>query len=470
MSLQIFLHGKIQGIEEFLRNASGDFEARAQWITLLSEILPRALLAEFGLSKMLLGSSGGGQFLVVLPEEFRSRAAEFCAGAAAALAERSGGLLRLIFAITENLGEWVDIRKRLLVELLERSGTPAAGSGSSLFAEPVSTQAEPFSEVFRSGAVIGWSPECPAVISERDGKFTWSLGEEIPFADHAAPDDDGSAPASPDALASRSAGRWIWGVLRADVDSFGEMLRKSNTIEEHLQLSMMYKTFVVGELQMRCSLPEFWQKVRVLYAGGQSFAVVGAWDALIGLAREMQRMFALFVDANVRELAGTEGKSVSMALALADDDDATLAGVYGEAGDKLAIAKAAGRDSIWVLGRILEWKQLADAAESRVTMTRLIRDFGVSKQFLDELAAFYSDSSDTIVSPGVRKTNVRVDRPWRFYRRLDAVLGTQARGREFARLRSDLISDFTGRRASNIRLRPQGRVALEWARLETGAI
>jgi len=33
----------------------------------LSEVLPRALLAELGLSKMLLGSSGGEQFLVVLP-------------------------------------------------------------------------------------------------------------------------------------------------------------------------------------------------------------------------------------------------------------------------------------------------------------------------------------------------------------------------------------------------------------------
>jgi hypothetical protein len=59
-----------------------------------------------------------------------------------------------------------------------------------------------------------------------------------------------------------------------------------------------------------------------------------------------------------------------------------------------------------------------------------------------------------------------VDRPWRFYRRLNAVLGSN-RSKEFQRLRSDLISDFTGRRASNVRLRPQGRVALEWAKLET---
>src|SRR5690349_16681085 len=108
MSLQVFLHGKIPGIEEFLRNAGDDFVVRAQWVTLLSEVLPRALLAEFGLSKVLLGSSGGGQFLLVLPEEFRARAIEFCHRASDAILERSGGALTLAFSTTENLGSWTD--------------------------------------------------------------------------------------------------------------------------------------------------------------------------------------------------------------------------------------------------------------------------------------------------------------------------------------------------------------------------
>ena len=42
---------------------------RSQWITLIGEALPRALLAELGLARILLGSSGGGQFLIVLPGE-----------------------------------------------------------------------------------------------------------------------------------------------------------------------------------------------------------------------------------------------------------------------------------------------------------------------------------------------------------------------------------------------------------------
>ena len=40
--------------------------------------------------------------------------------------------------------------------------------------------------------------------------------------------------------------------------------------------------------------------------------------------------------------------------------------------------------------------------------------------------------------------------------------------REFQKLRAELVSDFTGKKAAHVRLRPQGRVALEWTRLEIG--
>ena len=84
MPEQILLQGKILGTEEFLlagpaegrsvRSAGEDLLAgKSQWITLLCEVLPRALLAELGLARILLGSSGGGQFLVVLPGEAFAR-------------------------------------------------------------------------------------------------------------------------------------------------------------------------------------------------------------------------------------------------------------------------------------------------------------------------------------------------------------------------------------------------------------
>src|SRR5207302_9937933 len=80
MSVQILLQGRILGTEAFLLSGSGDeldFAGRAQWLSLLSEVLPRAILAELGLAKILLGSSGGEQFLIVLAGGVRARAGEF---------------------------------------------------------------------------------------------------------------------------------------------------------------------------------------------------------------------------------------------------------------------------------------------------------------------------------------------------------------------------------------------------------
>ena len=109
MSEQILLQGKILGTEEFLLAGSGEgrssrsagedlLAGRSQWITLLCEALPRALLAELGLARILLGSSGGGQFLLVLPGEEREAAETFLSAAARQIAELSSGQARLIWA------------------------------------------------------------------------------------------------------------------------------------------------------------------------------------------------------------------------------------------------------------------------------------------------------------------------------------------------------------------------------------
>src|SRR5689334_8708276 len=132
MPEQILLQGKILGTEEFLLAGSGEgrsarggpsgpgedlLAGRSQWISLLCEVLPRALLAELGLSRMLLGSSGGGQFLIVLSDAQRQAAEEFLSAAARQVAELSSGHVKLIWGITDNLGDWAVIRKRINEDL-----------------------------------------------------------------------------------------------------------------------------------------------------------------------------------------------------------------------------------------------------------------------------------------------------------------------------------------------------------------
>src|ERR1700730_961719 len=138
MSLQIFREGKILGVDDcLLAPASQDpdqvFTGRSHWISLLSEVLPRALLAELGLAKILLRFSGGSQFLVVLPEESRAPAEAFLAAASKEIGALSAGALKLVWSMTENLGDWSDVRRRLEERLDRGRAAPAAEARKGLF-------------------------------------------------------------------------------------------------------------------------------------------------------------------------------------------------------------------------------------------------------------------------------------------------------------------------------------------------
>jgi hypothetical protein len=168
MSVQILLQGKLLGVEEFLpagQPAEPLLTGRLSWVSLLSEILPRALIAELGLSKMLLGSSGGEQFLVVLPEEVRGPTEEFLTTARQGVRELSQNRLELFWAITENLGDWTVVRKRLNDEFQRKQGTPLASTGwggARPVLEPEPEYFEDLGKSLRDAGSVGWSPESPA--------------------------------------------------------------------------------------------------------------------------------------------------------------------------------------------------------------------------------------------------------------------------------------------------------------------
>ena len=483
MSVQVFLQGKILGIEEFLLSAAAaeaselQLAGRSHWIALLSEILPRALLSEFGLARILLGSSGGGQFLIVLPLEAREQAEAFLSAAAAQMKALCGGQVSLVWASTENLGDWSVVRKRLNEAMLRKRGTPAASAGPELF-EPQPAAAPPVAEEYFADLATrmpdapdaGWSPEKPGMALLGEGRHKWPFGDgddAIRFARHIALVEDVHTPASAAELGARAHGSPLFGVLRGDVDNFGIRLRRAESIQEHLQLSQMYRQFFAGELGVLCSMPDYWRNVTILYAGGDDFAVYGAWDALIPLARELQRLFHRLSEENLKDFPGPEGKTITMSVAVAQRADASLVSVYDEAGQRLEAAKSSAKDSFSLLGRTLEWKQVGDAAEIKDSLVRMVTEFGASPQFLPELAGFYREplAAPANAQPVRRGRGSLFERPWRIHRRLSRV-ASATREREFQKVRSNLITELIGK-GTQVKLRPAGRVALEWARLTT---
>ena len=79
--------------------------------------------------------------------------------------ELSQNRLELLWAITENLGDWTVVRKRLNDEFQRKQGTPLAATG---FAQPDATSEadsdyfESLGRSLRDAVDVGWSPESPA--------------------------------------------------------------------------------------------------------------------------------------------------------------------------------------------------------------------------------------------------------------------------------------------------------------------
>ena len=110
-----------------------------------------------------------------------------------------------------------------------------------------------------------------------------------------------------------------------------------------------------------------------------------------------------------------------MALALAPAEDASLGAVFEEAGQRLEAAKSADKDCIWLLGRTLEWKQFAEAAELKDSLMRMVADFGCSPQYLRDLCGIYRETQSKMSRRQARRMGG--ERPWRYHRRIRRILG-----------------------------------------------
>ena len=138
-------------------------------------------------------------------------------------------------------------------------------------------------------------------------------------------------------------------------------------------------------------------------------------------------------------------------------------------------AKSADKDCFWLLGRTLEWKQFAEASELKELLMKMVSEFGCSPQYLRDLCGIYRESQARVSRRQARKQGG--ERPWRYHRRIRRILSasreagqTRSRQRgEYEKARTALIADLIGRSAVTVKLRPAGRVALEWARLAAEA-
>jgi hypothetical protein len=114
------------------------------------------------------------------------------------------------------------------------------------------------------------------------------------------------------------------------------------------------------------------------------------------------------------------------------------------------------------MGRVLEWKQLGNAADLKDLIIRMMAEVPSGRQLLYELRGIYGK----MPGAGTVGADPQLKKVWRFHRRLNLILGN-ARDREFQKQKTHLIGEIVGRSTTQVKLRPAGLVALQWARLSS---
>lgn len=453
MSIQIFVEAKITPRHDFLRaTAPEESLGRHIYLSLLGEIIPRALLDRLGLSHMLLGASTGSGFLLLLAEENKAAATEFLSQTAAHLAELSANQLDLSWAITENLGDWSIVRKRLFEEMQRNRGTRASTSSFEPFTPNNSADTEYFSNLAKNanGATqISVNPDNPAKFEFGSGERTYALGyqgDAVPWIAH---------------IDLSNLKRRRAAALKLAVDSLDIRLRRAQSVEDHLRLVHLYKNFFAGELQtLLLRLPDAAGKIAIIDSGMEGFTIYGELELLLKVALEMHRVFETMAEVALRNDSGVEGKSLSCALVPGREVEAVA-----EVSEALRLAQATSRDAFFAFGRVLDWEQIPDAMEIRSLCLRMVSQHGANSQFVADLSAFFRESP----YQSLRRKTGRFEKPWRLYRRMSIALETERQTKDSEKTKRRLLAEFIGKNAGQARLRPAGRVGLELARVTLDA-
>ena len=207
-----------------------------------------------------------------------------------------------------------------------------------------------------------------------------------------------------------------------------------------MQVSVLYKQFFAGELEVLCSMPEFWRKVTILYSGGDDFAVYGAWDALIALARELQRLFHRFTEENLKDFPGPEGKTISMAPGAGARRPTNPLGRRLRAGRPQSGSGQIG-------GQRLHLRARPRARMEAAWQRRGVEGPDRADDGRSAILAPVPERAARLLRKDARRGHSGADpqlkKVWRFHRRLNRILGS-AKDREFQKQKTHLIGEIVG--------------------------
>lgn len=188
-----------------------------------------------------------------------------------------------------------------------------------------------------------------------------------------------------DDFAEKAEGIKKWAVLRMDVDNLGKIfskgLEKNRSISRISTLSSMFSLFFAGGMEKIC---ENYENIYVIYSGGDDVFIVGQWDIIPTVAKNIYACFKDFTCQN-------ENITLSGGIFIAPDTKFPLYKAADLAGEALDKSKNGGRDKITFFDKDVTWKEFEEIEKMKGYIVSAIIYKHVSRALIFRLAEAFDD-------------------------------------------------------------------------------
>jgi CRISPR-associated protein Csm1 len=395
MSESFFVSGDLSGIQDYVLNVSAAgggqarrLRARSFYVQAVGEVAAWRVLRAFGAAWDCALVSGGGQFLLRLPEtpEAETKVAQLADDLSHALYAETRGELGLTLAFgrsRERAIQQKEQEKRTLwrAVVAGSDGWHAEEMSLGAIAPPCQICRHQVATVTRNddGVPVAVCARCdgdtrlgkelsrvgsggrPLVqfsvlgtsvrlhgdgsVSLGDSPVRRSLGRHVPA------DQSGNL-LTFEQIAESAKGDNLLGILKADVDSMGvklgDIARQDPSLQKVREFSTELDAFFTKRVQQELEKAE-WRLIYTIYSGGDDLLLVGPWNLMLDFAGWVRRAFAEGPGAKY-------GLTLSAGIALTPYRLPVRHGVE-RADDLLEQAKTGRKDQCAALGSVWSWNR-----------------------------------------------------------------------------------------------------------------
>lgn len=275
------------------------------------------------------------------------------------------------------------------------------------------------------------------------------------------------------------------GVLKMDVDNLGKIFSDGlpdkvefinekgdkeyyslRTISRIASISRSIKWFFEGYMNTLLSLPEYKDKLYVVFSGGDDFFVVGAWNSVFEFSLKVRQEFDEFVCHH-------PGITLSAAL-LVVDEKYPVSRFAQIAEDRLHDAKynSPEKNSINVFDTVISWKDFVEAKNLKNKLVDLIKNYSVNRAILEKIRK--SSRGFEKIHNDALKGNVKLMKVWRLTYYLRDIINTKKKDEKSDQIKeivSSIVNQyeklvFEALRGNSVSVKIFP-IAARWAELET---